>query len=303
MVLVYGVYKMDYRKLIGIIVLAVIIVVSIGVGIRTYIIEHTYLSPNMHDVIENYGAEEETKSAIEKYAISQPCEVITAQDKGLAIVIDGLLDRGNTQKILDLLNKYNIKATFFIEGQNASNESELVNLISKTQEVGNYTFNGLAEFHKKPIDYQISSLCKTQKILEMETAKTPKLFRAPKTELTDDLLKSCSASGIQYAVKENINLQYIDSPETADKFVKSLKAGSILAIKTGEPVYQKIEAPTKVEAKPAFEKQPTIKEVSDKTKTDKLPLVDQLELFFKALNDNHIETDYVSNFRKIKLIR
>ena len=296
-------FVMDYRKLIGIVVLAVIIVVSIGVGIRTYIINHTYLSPNMHDVIENYGAEEETKLAIEKYSTAQPCEVITAQDKGLAIVIDGLLDRGNTQKILDLMNRYHIKATFFIEGQNASNEAELVKYISKTQEIGNYTFNGLAEVHKKEINYQISSLCKTQKILEMETAKTPKLFRAPRTELTDDLLKAVSASNIQYAVKENITLQYIDSPETADKFVKSLRAGSILAIKTGQPVYQKVEAPTKVEAKPAFEKQPTIKEVSDKTKTDKLPLVDQLELFFKALNDNHIETDYVSNFRKIKLIR
>ena len=294
---------MDYRKLIGIIVLIVVIVVGIGVGIRTYIIDHTFLSPDMHDVIENYEANDEIKVAMEKYPTSQPCEVITTQDKDLAIVIDGLLDRGNTQKLLDLLQKYNIKATFFIEGQNASNESELVQLISKTQEVGNYTFNGLAEFHKKKLEYQLSSLCRTQKILEMETAKTPTLFRAPQTELTDDLLKAVSASGISYAVKENVTLQYIGDKETADKFVKSLKAGSILAIKTGEPVYQKVEAPTKVNDKPAFEKQPTIKEISDKTKTTKLPLIEQLDLFFKALDENHIKTEYVSTFRKIKYVK
>ena len=295
--------KMDYRKLIGIIVLITIIVVSIGIGIRTYMINHTYMSPEMHDVIENYEAQDEITEALKKYSTCSPSEVITTQDKDLAIVIDGLLDRGNSQKLLDLLDKYQIKATFFIEGQNAANEQELVKLISQKQEIGNYTFNGLANFDKQPPEYQISSLCRTQKILEMETAKTPELFRAPKTTLNDNLLKAVSASGIKYAVKENIIMQYIANEEEAKKFVQTLKPGSILAIKTGEPVYQKVQASTKVEERPAYDKQPTIKEVSDKTKTDRIPLIQQLDYLFKALNEQHIKTVYVSNFRKIKLVK
>jgi peptidoglycan/xylan/chitin deacetylase (PgdA/CDA1 family) len=212
--------EMDYRKLIGIIVLITIIVVSIGIGIRTYMINHTYMSPEMHDVIENYEAEDEVAEALKKYPNCTPSEVITTQDKDLAIVIDGLLDRGSSQKLLDLLDKYQIKATFFIEGQNAANEQELVKLISQKQEIGNYTFNGLANFDKQSPEYQISSLCRTQKILEMETAKTPELFRAPKTTLNDNLLKAVSASGIKYAVKENITMQYIANEEEAKNLFK-----------------------------------------------------------------------------------
>jgi peptidoglycan/xylan/chitin deacetylase (PgdA/CDA1 family) len=261
------------------------------------------MSSEMHDVIENYEAEDEVAEALKKYPNCTPSEVITIQDKDLAIVIDGLLDRGSSQKLLDLLDKYQIKATFFIEGQNAANEQELVKLISQKQEIGNYTFNGLANFDKQSPEYQISSLCRAQKILEMETAKTPELFRAPKTTLNDNLLKAVSASGIKYAVKENITMQYIANEEEAKKFVQTLKPGSILAIKTGEPVYQKVQASTKVEERPAYDKQPTIKEVSDKTKTDKIPLIQQLDYLFKALNEQHIKTVYVSNFRKIKLIK
>jgi peptidoglycan/xylan/chitin deacetylase (PgdA/CDA1 family) len=294
---------MDYRKMIGIIVLITIIVVGTGVGIRTYIIEHTFLSEEMHDVIENYKAEDEITVALEKFPTCEPCEVITTQDKDIAIVIDGMLDKGSMQKILDLLDKYHIKATFFLEGQNASNEADLVRTIMKTQEIGNYTFNGLAEFDKKSPEYQISSLCRTQKILEMETTKSPILFRAPRTEITDEVLKAASASGIKYMVKENITLQYIDSPESANAFIKQIKPGSILAIKTGQPVYQKVDAPTKEDEHPAYDKQPTVKEISDKTKSDRIPLIQQLDYFFKALNDNNITTDYVSNFRKIKFIK
>ena len=45
------------------------------------------------------------------------------------------------------------------------------------------------------------------------------------------------------------------------------------------------------------------KKDNHKTKTDKIPLIQQLDYLFKALNEQHIKTVYVSNFRKIKLVK
>lgn len=137
----------------------------------------------------------------------------------------------------------------------------------------------------------------------METGKVPELFRAPRVEINDDVLKAVSASGIKYMVKESITLPYLKDQEAANAFVQTLQPGAILAIKTGEPVYQKVDAPTKTDETPAYDKQPTVKDMSGQSKEERTPLIKQLEYFFIALDNQKIKTDYVSNFRKIKYVR
>ena len=48
----------------------------------------------------------------------------------------------NTPKILNLLDKYNVKATFFIIGQNAVNYKDtLIKIVERGHEIGNHTFS------------------------------------------------------------------------------------------------------------------------------------------------------------------
>ena len=84
-----------------------------------------------------------------------------------------------TAKILDILNKYDVKATFFIIGENAEQNPELVEReISEGHELGNHTWT-----HPHMNGCDIKRLCeelnKTKNFLSEKFNYTPKLFRPP----------------------------------------------------------------------------------------------------------------------------
>ncbi len=59
-----------------------------------------------------------------------------------------------TPWVLDLLDKYKIKASFFCVGDNVRKYPQIYNdLIQRGHSVGNHTFNHLNAFSTKPIDY------------------------------------------------------------------------------------------------------------------------------------------------------
>ncbi|WML35921.1 polysaccharide deacetylase family protein [Clostridium sp. OS1-26] len=73
----------------------------------------------------------------------------------------------NTPKILDILKKYNIKATFFVIGQNAEQNSELVKReIAEGHVVGNHTYShNMKHIYSNPSVF-ISDLDKGDKVLK-----------------------------------------------------------------------------------------------------------------------------------------
>ena len=61
--------------------------------------------------------------------------------KKIAITFDDGPHPKNTEKILDVLDKYNVKSTFFIVGVNIKNyPSALTKIIEKGHEIGNHTY-------------------------------------------------------------------------------------------------------------------------------------------------------------------
>jgi peptidoglycan/xylan/chitin deacetylase (PgdA/CDA1 family) len=62
--------------------------------------------------------------------------------KAVAITFDDGPDPLSTSKLLDLLSKYTVKATFFVSGKNAARYPELMNaIIQAGHTVGNHTFH------------------------------------------------------------------------------------------------------------------------------------------------------------------
>lgn len=73
----------------------------------------------------------------------------------------------NTPKILDILSKNNIKATFFVIGQNAEKNSELVKReISEGHVVGNHTYSHNMKYVYSNTNNFISDLDKGDKVLK-----------------------------------------------------------------------------------------------------------------------------------------
>jgi peptidoglycan/xylan/chitin deacetylase (PgdA/CDA1 family) len=87
-----------------------------------------------------------------------------------------------TRQILDILDEYGIKATFFVVGENAKFYPDLVREeIERGHEIGNHTYE-----HKNILDYDAKGLCEEIKKCERELARfeySCKLFRPPEGAL------------------------------------------------------------------------------------------------------------------------
>ena len=100
-------------------------------------------------------------------------------DKNIYLTFDDGPDENITPRLLELLNKYEIKATFFTVGQKAERYPEIVLQIHKNgHAIGNhsYTHPHLIFKAKATIEEEIK---RTDKAVFEITGKRPTLFRPP----------------------------------------------------------------------------------------------------------------------------
>lgn len=103
----------------------------------------------------------------------------TNSEMKIALTFDDGPDSRYTGEILDILEEYGIKATFFVIGKNCEAAPELLQReIAEGHEIGNHTYS-------HPHLYGIGAqklkdeLIKTEKVLESLGADHPRLFRPP----------------------------------------------------------------------------------------------------------------------------
>lgn len=225
-----------------------------------------------------------------------------AGKRGLALTFDGLPDLATTAKLVDLLNKYDMNATFFVEGSNcAADKNVVMLLLDKHVTIGNYTYTGLTKLEKQSQDSVLEQLLKTQKVLEVQTGKRPELFKAPSTSYVPDVLKTAAAAGLQSAVKTDVYVPVdrIKTDEDAAAFVQSVPQGSIVSLVIGTPTNSIVYTPGKTDERPAKDKQPNLK-LREDTGAKHEPIVDVTERILKAMNEKHIQSLAVTDLRNIK---
>lgn len=150
--------------------------------------------------------------------------------KKIALTFDDGPHPSKTDKILDLLQKYNVHATFFVIGQNVASYPKVVlREIEEGHEVGNHTYShkSLAKCKKDVVEKEIIS---TEEILIEKTGYVPRVFRPPEGAYTCDIIDV--ADRMNY----NIILWTIDTRDWAktptEKIVETVeskvKNGSII---------------------------------------------------------------------------
>jgi peptidoglycan-N-acetylglucosamine deacetylase len=118
-----------------------------------------------------------------------------------AITFDDGPCPGNTERILNVLEKNNIKATFFLSGEEAEKSPGLIKLIhSKGHQLANHGY-----FHKKSHELgkseYVSGVIRTHALLESAVGeKIKKVFRPPFGELNISAGISLLKQGFQYAM-------------------------------------------------------------------------------------------------------
>jgi cellulose synthase/poly-beta-1,6-N-acetylglucosamine synthase-like glycosyltransferase/peptidoglycan/xylan/chitin deacetylase (PgdA/CDA1 family) len=84
-----------------------------------------------------------------------------------------------TPQILDILKRENVKAAFFIVGQNGQASPDIIKrIVAEGHEIGNHSFThpNLAEVPEQVTDLELNA---TQRLIESLTGHSTRLFRAP----------------------------------------------------------------------------------------------------------------------------
>ena len=97
----------------------------------------------------------------------------------VAITFDDGPDPEWTPRILDILRRHQVKATFFVTGANAEKHPALLRrILNEGHEVGSHTFThaNLAEVSGHQVELELNA---TQRVIEAATGRSTRLFRPP----------------------------------------------------------------------------------------------------------------------------
>jgi polysaccharide deacetylase family sporulation protein PdaB len=163
-----------------------------------------------------------------------PIYCVDTEEKKVAITFDTTWGESNTMELLDILDKYNAKATFFVIGLWADNFPDLVKEIDKRgHEIGNHSNKhpNMTTISKERIlkDTEIADA----KILDL-TGKNTTLFRFPEGAYNDLAIETVESTGrkcIQWDV-DSIDWKAQGTDIEYERVMKKAKPGSIILFHT-----------------------------------------------------------------------
>ncbi|WP_353047945.1 LysM peptidoglycan-binding domain-containing protein [Exiguobacterium sp. s122] len=162
---------------------------------------------------------------------------VNTTSKVVALTFDDGADGANTNKILDILAKNNVKATFFLTGSGANHHPQYIkNIAAKGHQLGNHSYTH-PDFTKLTATQMKSELDRTEAIVKSLTGKTTKpLFRAPYGAVNSAVLNGVGAAGYGYTVQWNIDTidwKGLTATQINTKVQTNIKPGSIVLMHTG----------------------------------------------------------------------
>lgn len=203
-----GVYKRNIRAKKIVLVLTLLLVssvVSVGINYR-----NTGVFKLIHKKIPIYN--------------------VDTKEKKIALTFDMSWGQDNTIKILDILDKYNVKATFFVVGGWVDENKGLVKeIVKRGHELGNHSnmHPDMTKISKEKILQEIINC--DAKIMEV-TGKGTNLFRFPSGSYNDLVVETAESTGhfcVQWDV-DSIDWKEHGPSIEFSRVIKNTKPGSIL---------------------------------------------------------------------------
>ncbi len=159
-----------------------------------------------------------------------PVYSVKTEGKQIAITFDAAWGTDKTAALLDILDKYNVKATFFVTGMWAKKNADVLAEISRRgHEIGShgYTHKDLTTLPEAEV---IDELTKTADVIEKATGKRPTIFRAPygawNAKLVDIVGKE-QFDFIQWDV-DSLDWQGLTSAQMQQRVFPRVVSGSII---------------------------------------------------------------------------
>lgn len=159
-----------------------------------------------------------------------PIARVDTTKKKVALTFDVAWGSENIEEILNILDKHNIKATFFLVGSWIDDNEELVKEIhNRGHEIGNHS-NTHSSFTDISNEEKIDEIVSTANKIKDLTGEDVNLFRPPFGHVDKDTMNTCKSLGY-YVIKWDVDSgdwKNIGSTNVIDRVTKNTTKGSII---------------------------------------------------------------------------
>ena len=159
-----------------------------------------------------------------------PIYSVETKDKKIAISFDCAWGNEHTKPILDILDQYHVKTTFFmVEFWAEKYPDDVLEISKRGHEIGNHSST-----HPNMTKLSAEDMAKELKgagdAIEKITGKKPTVFRPPFGAYNNSLVETCEANGyhvIQWDV-DSLDWKNITTEQIVDRVTRNVKPGSIV---------------------------------------------------------------------------
>ncbi len=160
----------------------------------------------------------------------KPIYCVDTDEKKVAISFDAAWGADNTKKILDILDSYNVRATFFLVGFWVEKFPDMVKEIdSRGYEIGNHSQNHpkMSQLSIEQMKNEINSV--NEKIYNL-IGKRPDVFRPPFGDYSDNVIKTMEELNmhtIQWSI-DSLDWKEYGKQPLIERVLKKVKNGDII---------------------------------------------------------------------------
>jgi len=159
-----------------------------------------------------------------------PIYCVQRDNKCVSLTFDAAWGNEDTQQLIDILGKYNVKATFFVVGEWVDKYPESVKALADAgHEIMNHS-NDHAHFTKLSAEDIVANVTACNEKIAAITGKTPHLFRAPYGEYDDSVIAALNGMGIftiQWDV-DSLDWKDLSAADITERVTTRVAPGSIV---------------------------------------------------------------------------
>ena len=159
-----------------------------------------------------------------------PIYCVQRDQKLVAISFDAAWGNEDTQQLIDIMEKYKVKATFFVVGDWVDRYPESVKALHEAgHEIMNHS-NTHAHYPQMTADQVVADLNACNDKIEKITGVRPTLVRLPYGDYDDNSVNAVRSIGmepIQWDV-DSLDWKDLEAPEITKRVTSKVQAGSIV---------------------------------------------------------------------------